>query len=113
MDSPCPPSTTPGRGRPRSWWRAIDSGSSVRGRASKTWRDPLNSRDSLRLSLVIAAIAVLLGPVLFTHQVYFTEDLTNINHPWRVLVAESLQRGGVPLWNPYSLFGMPLLGNFQ
>ncbi|PCI34842.1 MAG: hypothetical protein COB53_11605 [Elusimicrobia bacterium] len=53
------------------------------------------------------------APVLFGGGIYFLNDLTHISFPWRVLSAEQLQRGMMPLWNPYSYFGLPLLGNMQ
>lgn len=34
-------------------------------------------------------------------------------YPWRRLSIEIWQMGQLPLWNPYSMAGMPLLGNFQ
>lgn len=64
--------------------------------------------------LVLAALPVLLlAPTLFTGRVYFLNDLTHISHPWRTLTAELLQRGQLPLWNPYTYFGLPLAGNMQ
>jgi len=73
----------------------------------------MNRRDVFPIIILLAAFAVFLSPVLFTHQVYFLQDITKFNHPWRVLTSEQLQRGQVPLWNPYALLGLPLLGNFQ
>lgn len=33
--------------------------------------------------------------------------------PWRLLAVEQMKAGKWPLWNPYILLGMPLLGNWQ
>jgi len=33
--------------------------------------------------------------------------------PWRLLAIEQIKSGHLPLWNPYILGGMPLLGNLQ
>jgi hypothetical protein len=33
--------------------------------------------------------------------------------PWKKLGLETLSKGKIPLWNPYSLAGTPLLGNVQ
>lgn len=33
--------------------------------------------------------------------------------PWRLLAIEQIKSGNWPLWNPYILSGMPLLGNLQ
>lgn len=34
-------------------------------------------------------------------------------YPWRYLIIKNLNEGRVPLWNPYSFSGQPLLANFQ
>ena len=34
-------------------------------------------------------------------------------YPWRQLVIDVLKTGQLPLWNPYTFGGMPLLANFQ
>ncbi len=34
-------------------------------------------------------------------------------YPWRKIVIENLKSGILPLWNPYSFAGQPLLANFQ
>ncbi len=51
------------------------------------------------LLLLAACLVALFAPTLFSDRVYCTNDLTHINHPWRTLAAEQLQRGQVPLWN--------------
>jgi uncharacterized membrane protein YfhO len=33
--------------------------------------------------------------------------------PWKNLVIDALKAGQIPLWNPYSFSGMPLLANYQ
>lgn len=33
--------------------------------------------------------------------------------PWKILVLKSIQNFNLPLWNPYSASGTPLLANFQ
>ncbi len=40
-------------------------------------------------------------------------DLTGMIYPWRHYTGQSLAAGRVPLWNPYSGCGMPLLANNQ
>ncbi len=40
-------------------------------------------------------------------------DLTGMIYPWRHYAARSFAAGFVPLWNPYSACGMPLLANNQ
>ena len=34
-------------------------------------------------------------------------------YPWRQLAINLLKNGQLPLWNPYTFGGMPLLANFQ
>ncbi|MBI5019243.1 YfhO family protein [Candidatus Gottesmanbacteria bacterium] len=34
-------------------------------------------------------------------------------YPWKTAVINSLQKGRLPLWNPYNFSGSPLLANFQ
>jgi len=33
--------------------------------------------------------------------------------PWKILSMDEIKNGNVPLWNPYSMAGYPLLGNIQ
>jgi len=43
----------------------------------------------------------------------FVADIMGMIYPWRELTWRSLHRGAMPLWNPYSACGMPLLANDQ
>lgn len=40
-------------------------------------------------------------------------DVIRQMYPWKTLAVESLKRGTLPLWNPYTFSGTPLLANFQ
>ncbi len=40
-------------------------------------------------------------------------DVSRQIYPWKTLVVNSLKQGKLPLWNPYSFSGSPLLANFQ
>lgn len=40
-------------------------------------------------------------------------DPVRQQYPWRKLSVESIKKFRLPLWNPYSFSGTPLLGNFQ
>lgn len=40
-------------------------------------------------------------------------DVVNQLYPWRHFTIEQLQRGELPLWNPYSFSGTPHLANYQ
>jgi hypothetical protein len=62
---------------------------------------------------LLAALTIFFGPVLFTGNSFFVRDLTFLFHPWKTLCSEMVQRGQVPLWDPYAYCGMPLLGNWQ
>jgi len=43
----------------------------------------------------------------------FWGDLSYLHHPWRALASEIVQRGGLPLWDPYAYLGMPLAAEMQ
>lgn len=40
-------------------------------------------------------------------------DVVNQLYPWRHFTIEQLQKGELPLWNPYSFSGTPHLANYQ
>lgn len=42
-----------------------------------------------------------------------TSDAISFSFPMRILAIDLLKSGQWPLWNPYILFGTPLLANFQ
>jgi len=44
---------------------------------------------------------------------YLVTDPVRQQYVWRNLVIEELKKGKLPLWNPYSFSGTPLLANFQ
>ncbi|MGA2091376.1 MAG: hypothetical protein ABSH12_07975, partial [Endomicrobiales bacterium] len=70
-------------------------------------------REYAPLIMLAGAVLVLLSPTLFTGSTYFLRDLTYIFHPWKTVAAELLQKGEMPLWNPYVYCGMPFLANWQ
>lgn len=66
--------------------------------------------------LLFFAIAVLIffsGTIVLFSRTYYIRDLTYIFHPWKSLCSEMIQKGEMPLWNPYAYCGMPLLANLQ
>lgn len=65
----------------------------------------------MRASLLLAA-ASWFG-LLAMGRFLFWGDLTYIHQPWRALVAEQLQRGLLPHWNPFAYLGMPLAAQMQ
>ena len=62
---------------------------------------------------------LLAAPILFFHdvclggRVFLLRDLFTYFYPWRRFAADSLARGEIPLWNPYSYSGTPFLANMQ
>jgi hypothetical protein len=44
---------------------------------------------------------------------YISADVVRQLYPWRILAMEQLKNGIIPLWNPYSFSGTPLLANVQ
>src|SRR3989304_8660667 len=42
-----------------------------------------------------------------------TPDVITQIYPWKNLVIELWKQGSIPLWNPYSFSGTPLLANYQ
>lgn len=40
-------------------------------------------------------------------------DIVGQIYPWRIHSVESLKKGQIPLWNPYSFSGTPHLANYQ
>ncbi len=44
---------------------------------------------------------------------FLITDPVRQQYPWRNLAIGSLRKGELPLWNPYSFSGTPLLGNLQ
>ena len=65
------------------------------------------------------AALLLAAPVLFFHEVclagrvFLLRDLFTYFYPWRRFAADSIARGEIPLWNPYSYSGTPFLANMQ
>lgn len=70
-------------------------------------------RDAAALGALALFPLAMLSPTLFGPRILFVNDLTHVIHPWRVFTAELLQKGRVPLWNPYAFSGLPSIGNMQ
>ena len=56
---------------------------------------------------------LLLAPVLFTGRAVFWGTPALQFHPWRVFAWDALKAGQLPLWNPLSGMGAPLIANYQ
>jgi hypothetical protein len=72
------------------------------------------TRRDLRLLavLIVAASAALLGPLLIG-RTHYAGDVLRSFQPWLAYAAQEIQAGKLPLWNPYSACGEPLLANPQ
>lgn len=44
---------------------------------------------------------------------FLITDPVRQQYPWRFLTVESVKQNQLPLWNPYTMTGVPLLGNMQ
>jgi hypothetical protein len=77
-----------------------------------TARPGLGRRDLWVLAALALPLAALVLPGL-TGRTFFWGDLLYLHHPWRALPTEMLQKGVLPLWNPYSYLGMPLAATMQ
>ncbi|MCX8061426.1 MAG: YfhO family protein [Anaerolineales bacterium] len=56
---------------------------------------------------------LLFSPGIFGGKVHFWGTILLQFIPWRHLALELIKGGEVPLWNPYSGMGAPLLANYQ
>jgi len=70
-------------------------------------------KDRICVFILLAIVIFQYREIIFYEKIFFIRDLTYIFHPWKTAVFESLLNGKMPLWNPYSYCGMPLLANFQ
>lgn len=70
-------------------------------------------RDNYSLIFLVLVLTIFFSPAIFTCTTYFLRDITYIFHPWKTLCSELIQKGKIPLWNPYAYCGMPLLANLQ
>ncbi len=78
----------------------------------KSVRAGLGGRDLILLGLLLLPVLSFVLPAL-CGRTFFWGDLLYLHHPWRALPAEMIQRGMLPLWNPYSYLGMPLAAQMQ
>ncbi|HBU69168.1 MAG TPA: hypothetical protein DEE98_02170 [Elusimicrobia bacterium] len=73
----------------------------------------MKKKDFAVIFSFLAFVLALFAPQLLENKTFFLRDLTYLFHPWKSLCAESIQRGELPLWNPYSSCGTPLMANWQ
>lgn len=63
--------------------------------------------------LAVLAPFVLFAPIYLTGKAIYWGTPALQFHPWRVFAWEALRAGELPLWNPLSGMGAPLLANYQ
>jgi hypothetical protein len=68
--------------------------------------------DPIELALWVAPI-ILFSPGIFGGKVFYWGTILLQFIPWRHLALELIKGGEIPLWNPYSGMGAPLLANYQ
>ncbi|MCI0406485.1 MAG: hypothetical protein L0209_10555, partial [candidate division Zixibacteria bacterium] len=75
---------------------------------------PMRLRPLLRFPEfpVILAPFILFAPVLFGKALFWGTPALQF-HPWHVFAWETLISGQLPLWNPLSGLGAPLIANYQ
>ena len=88
-----------------------------------TARDVVEQRVDRRALVVWRDLACVIGlallPLLVFWQaatlrgVFFIHDIQYYFYPYHNVTASLLRQGQLPLWNPYSFSGMPLLGDGQ
>ncbi|NQT94996.1 MAG: hypothetical protein HQ572_00955, partial [Candidatus Omnitrophica bacterium] len=72
------------------------------------------NRDVIIVSLVlIALLCIVFKDIIFSDYVFVRRDIARIFYPTRNFVAQELQAGRIPLWNPYIFCGIPLLANIH
>src|SRR5579862_4825480 len=73
--------------------------------------------DALGIAWIVLIPLAVLGPGLFTHPTAMVNPLTGDQaveiQPWIRLAWTEVHQGHLPLWNPYSVLGMPLAFNCQ
>lgn len=62
-------------------------------------------------AFAFAALFVAYLPGLIGRRTLFLRDIGSHQLPWRLLWAQQLRAGHLPLWDPFSLGGTPLLAN--
>jgi hypothetical protein len=79
----------------------------------KEERLSITKQDAAYIVLLLSVPAFLFGLRALFGRTFFWGDLLYLHHPWKSVVAEMVQRGVLPLWNPYIYLGMPLAAEMQ
>jgi hypothetical protein len=73
---------------------------------------PLNIK-GWHVLLVLAALTAIFFREILLGTSFFWEDFLYQNYPFRNFAASSMAAGEIPLWNPFTLNGMPFLADIQ
>jgi len=71
----------------------------------------VKSRDSAVAAFVLACWAAIYVPPLVAGRTLPARDVAATQIPWRMVWSEQVRAGHLPLWDPYSNQGRPLLAN--
>ncbi|MFH1368249.1 MAG: hypothetical protein ABII64_03885 [Elusimicrobiota bacterium] len=73
----------------------------------------IKKSDNIFIFIFAAIILLFFSRNILLGETFFLRDITYLFHPWKVLCSEAVQKGEIPLWNPYAFCGMPLMANWQ
>jgi len=62
--------------------------------------------------LVAAVVASFFWEILFRDVQFYHSDTHGLMYPLKQQIAESLRSGHLPLWDPFSLCGYPIIGSY-
>jgi hypothetical protein len=85
-------------------------------RSSRTARLPASAPHVLGVAWLVGAALAVLGPALVHGaSIYDPLSFDQVDEliPWSSLAWTQVHHGQLPLWNPYSVLGMPLAFNWQ
>jgi Bacterial membrane protein YfhO len=66
---------------------------------------------AVRVAVLAAVVVVTFGGAVFTDQVFYERDILNYWCPHVEVFVRAVAEHALPLWNPYSGFGAPLLAD--
>jgi Bacterial membrane protein YfhO len=71
----------------------------------------MNREWGVRIAVLAAAVVVTFGGAVFTDQVLYERDILNYWCPHIEVFVRAVAEHALPLWNPYTGFGAPLLAD--
>ncbi|HAM34326.1 MAG TPA: hypothetical protein DEB40_09230 [Elusimicrobia bacterium] len=71
------------------------------------------SHEALAAACLAGLVLAVFGPIWLRGLTPYWGDMTYIHHPWQALGAQLLEKGRLPLWDPYIYFGMPMAAKMQ